>query len=71
MSFKESWDIGESEGHDEIFRVAMSDVESRLPLIALPDAGQVVCTMQIDLGENFSCTNLFQKLIDHQERVLV
>ena len=45
------WGIGETEGHDEGFKMTIACAESCLPFISLSNANEVVSASKVEFGE--------------------
>ena len=52
QGLEDSGGVDESEGYNQVLKVAQRCVERGLPLVSLPDADQVVCVTAIKLGED-------------------
>ena len=56
VALKHSRCIGQSKKHDQVFKVAIADLEDHLPFIVFPNSYLMVGISQIKLGKTSSST---------------
>src|SRR5882672_6683040 len=64
-----SGSIGESHGHNQEFKRAISGAECCLPLMASSDANIVVASPQVELSVDLGTAELVKEICDKQDRV--
>ena len=68
---KSCWGIGESERHDQVFKVAISGAKCSLPLVALSNPNAMISLFEIQLGEYLGTSQAIQSLTDQWKGVVV
>ena len=63
--------VGESEGHDGVFEVAVAAAEGGLPFVSRGDPNEVVRAAEIEFGEEPSLGEAIEGFRDEWERVAV
>ena len=62
VTLEASWSVGEAEGHDLIFKVAIPGAERGFPLVTLFNSHLMIGTSEIQLGKPLSTTQPVQGL---------
>ena len=52
QGLEDRWGVCQTKGHHQIFMMSSWCYEGRLPLLSLPDANQMICIPQVELGEH-------------------
>lgn len=63
--------VAQESPHGEILEVARSGAKGCFPLIALKDRDEIVGTVQVEFGKDFSLSELFQYGRDQRQKITV
>jgi len=63
--------VGEAEGHDGVFEVAVTTAEGSFPLVSRSDPNEVVCSTKIKFGEEFCLGESIEGFGDEGEGVAI